>query len=276
MMKVFAERYIKMKESNPDISLFMPGNVETALYNTLYIYMENNKEVFGKLDKLAWTKLFNYRVNEYQEAFVKFGFNILDEINNGNCIYKFAIIDFLLQEIDNLKKIEEKDIPSFAEELNKEFERLKFGYRIISNHVAPITDPLEKEEIDKAINEVTDNVKEHLKDALKFLSDNKSPDYRNSVKESLSAVEAFCYKYTKKVTLTDSLKILDKKGVIHKNLKDAFDSLYYYSSSKNTGSRHGWAVDDDTFVPTYYEARFTLVTCSTFINYLKGKFGEDF
>ena len=108
--------------------------------------------------------------------------------------------------------------------------------------------------------------------ALHYLSDKETPDYRNSVKESLSAVEAFCYNYTKKVTLTDSLKVLDKKGVLHNQLKDAFESLYYYSSAKNTGSRHGRAIEDNTFVPTYYEAKFMLVACSAFINYLRGKF----
>ena len=111
--------------------------------------------------------------------------------------------------------------------------------------------------------------------ALLYLSNKNTPDYRNSMKESLSAVEAFCYKYTKKVTLTDSLKVLDKKGVLHNQLKGAFESLYYYSSAKTTGSRHGWAIEDNTFVPTYYEARFMLVTCSAFINYIKGKFSED-
>lgn len=272
-MERYAKRYIMMKESHPDVAKKMPNNAETALYNTLYTYKERNEEVFANLDRLVWTNFFNYRIDEYEPN--KFGFCIFDEGFHGNCILKFAIIDFLLQEIDKLRETKEKDIPSFVQELNKEFERVNYGYRIVNNHVIPITDPIEIDEIEKATKEITDNVKEHLNKALLFLSDKKSPDYRNSVKESLSAVEAFCYKYTKKVTLTDSLKVLDKKGVLHNQLKDAFDSLYYYSSAKNTGSRHGWAIEDNTFVPTYYEARFMLVTCSAFINYIKGKFSED-
>ena len=274
-MNVFAERYIKMKERNPDIAKTMPEDAATALHNTLYTYKEKHEEVFAKLDKLAWTHFFNYRIDEYEQGKAMFGYYLFDEVGRGNCIKDFAIIDFLLHEIENLKKTEGKEIPGFAKELNKEFERINYGYRIINNHVSPITDPEEIKEIEKATSEVTDNVKEQLNKALQFLSDKKNPDYRNSVKESLSAVEAFCYRYTKKVTLTDSLKALDKKCVLHKQLKDAFESLYYYSSAKNTGSKHGWAVDDDTFVPTYYEARFMLVTCSAFINYLKGKFGEE-
>lgn len=272
-MNSFAKRYISMKEANPSIAGKMPIDVETALYNTLYRYKESNEDVFAKLDKLVWTNFFNYRIDEYEPN--KFGLCIFDEGFHGNCILKFAIIDFLLQEIDNLRETEDENIPDFTQELNGEFERVNYGYRIINNHVIPITDPLEIDEIEIATNEVTDNVREHMNKALLYLSDKKSPDYRNSVKESLSAVEAFCYKYTKKVILTDSLKVLDKKGVLHNQLKGAFESLYYYSSAKTTGSRHGWAVDDDTFIPTYYEARFILVTCSAFINYIQGKFSEE-
>lgn len=276
-MEKYSKRYISMKETNPDIAERMPNDAETALYNTLFTYKEKNEEVFAKLDKLAWTDFFNYRIDEYEQQKAKFGYNLLDDglFGMGNCIYRFSVIDFLLQEIEKLRKTEEKDIPSFAQELNKEFERVNYGYRIIGNHVAPITDSEEKKEIERAISGVSDNVKEHLNRAIQYLSDKIKPDYRNSVKESISAVEAFCYKYTKKTVLSDSLKVLDKRSLLHPLLIDTFESLYYYSSAKNTGSRHGWAVEEDKYVPTYYEARFMFVSCTAFINYLKGKLDED-
>ena len=253
----------------------MPRDAQTVLYNVLYKYMEANESVFAELDKLAWTDFFTYRVDEYEQGKKVFGYYLLDELFAGNCIWTFAIIDYLLHTIENLKKTKTEFIPSFAQELNEGFEKVNYGYRIINNHITPITDSKEIEEIEKAINEVPDNVKEHFNRAVQYLSDKLNPDYRNSVKESISAVEAFCYKYTKKVILSDSLKVLDKRGVLHPILKDTFESLYYYSSAKNTGSRHGWAVDNGTFVPTYYEARFMLVACTAFINYIKGRFTKD-
>lgn len=39
---------------------------------------------------------------------------------------------------------------------------------------------------------------------------------------------------------------------------------------------NGNPVDDNAFVSTNYEAKFIFITCSAFINYLKGKFGEEF
>lgn len=262
-----------MKETNPDIAGGMPNDAETALYNTLFTYKERNEELFAKLDRLVWTNFFNYRIDDYEPN--RFGLCIFDEGFHGNCILKFALIDFLLHEIDNLRETGEKDIPSFVQELNKEFERVNYGYRIINSHVIPITDPKEMDEIEKAINGVPDNVKEHLSRAIQHLSHKQNPDYRNSVKESISAVEAFCEKYTGENVLTKALSIIDKQKVLTKNLIDAFKNLYNYTSEKETGARHGWATEDDKSIPTYYEARFMLVACSAFINYIKGKFTEN-
>ena len=85
----------------------------------------------------------------------------------------------------------------------------------------------------------------------------------------------FCEKYTGSDVLATSLNTFNKKKKLHPQLIEAFKNLYSYSSQKNTGSRHGWAVEDDTFVPTFYEARFMLVASSAFINYIKGKFSEN-
>lgn len=272
-MNLFAERYFSMKDTNPDIAEGMPNDAETALYNTLYTYKERNEEVFAKLDRLVWTNFFNYRIDEYEPN--RFGLCIFDEGFRGNCILKFAIIDFLLHEIENLRRTTGKEIPSFSQELNEGFERVRYGYRIINNHVTPITSPKEIEEIEKAIRCVPDNVKEHFNRAIQHLSNKQNPDYRNSVKESISAVEAFCERYTKESTLTSALVKIDKRKVLTKNLVDAFKNLYNYTSEKETGARHGWAIDDNKSVPTYYEARFMLVACSAFINYIKGKFSEN-
>lgn len=276
-MNVFAERFFNMKRTNPDITERMPNDAETALYNTIFTYMEKNEEIFAKLDKLAWTKFFNYKIDEYDQQKTKYGYYLLDEglFGMGNCIYKFAIIDFLLSEIENLRQLEGTDIPSFAQELNKEFERVNYGFRIICNHITPITDPEEIIEIENANQAVPDNIRVHLNCALHELSKKNNADYRVSVHESLSAVEAFCENYTGTDVLSKALYLLDKKKKLHPQIIKAFENLYCYSSDKKTGARHGLAVEDDTYVPTYYEARFMFVACSAFINYLRGKFVED-
>lgn len=106
--------------------------------------------------------------------------------------------------------------------------------------------------------------------ANKLLSDRDNPDYENSIKESISAVEAICEIITdakgKETTLGAILKKLDKNGiVIHKALLSAFSSLYGYTSDAN-GIRHAGDFDGPT--ASFEEAKFMLVACCAFINYL--------
>ena len=162
----------------------------------------------------------------------------------------------------------------FADTLNKEFERLHYGYRIVDNKVAPITSKEEIEAIEKAFDGSKNNIKMHLSKALKLFSDKEQPDYRNSIKESISAVEALCRELTGESTLGNALKKLESQGIaIQSQLKEAFTKLYAYTNQPDTGIRHSLMDDDATYHPSYNEAYFMLVSCSAFINYLRGVAG---
>ena len=96
------------------------------------------------------------------------------------------------------------------------------------------------------------------------------PDYRNSIKESISAVECLCRDITRKSSLDTALKHLIKKGIsINPQLQSGFENLYYYTNDKRTGVRH--ALMDDSNAPTSAEATYMLVICSAFINYVNMK-----
>ncbi|KKL64859.1 hypothetical protein LCGC14_2160790, partial [marine sediment metagenome] len=112
----------------------------------------------------------------------------------------------------------------------------------------------------------------HINDALKFLSDRKEPNYRNSVKESISAVESICQIITqnKNVTLGKALKRIEDHIKIHGALKNAFSQLYGYTSSEG-GIRH--ALLDESNID-FEDAKFMLISCSAFINYLKVKISK--
>ena len=99
------------------------------------------------------------------------------------------------------------------------------------------------------------------------LSDRKSPDYRNSIKESISAVEGMCALITRqeRSDLNAALRELERHVGLHGALKAAFNSLYGFSSDSN-GIRH--ALLDEAKL-TFDDAKFMLVTCSAFVNYLK-------
>lgn len=147
------------------------------------------------------------------------------------------------------------------------------GYRIIDGKVAPISSTEEVEAIQKAIGDKTfPGASAHMKSALDLLSNKTNPDYRNSIKESISAVESVSCTITKSksATLGAALKELAKKHELHPALEGGFLKLYGYTSDSD-GIRH--AMLDEPQL-TQADAIYFLVSCSAFINYLKSKMAE--
>jgi hypothetical protein len=153
---------------------------------------------------------------------------------------------------------------------NEYFKREFVGYRFVDNKIMPISDSIEIDSIEECLGNKLKPVTEHISKANKFLADRTHPDYENSIKESISAVEAMCEIITgltgKEATLGNMLKKLEDKGIeIHKVLKSAFNKLYGYTSDAN-GIRHAGDIGGSS--STFEEAKFMLVTCCAFINYL--------
>ena len=159
---------------------------------------------------------------------------------------------------------------SIYEIANSYLQREYVGYRFIDEQLTPISDDYELEAVKQALDNPYSPVYEHLSKANKLLGDRTSPDYENSIKESISAVEALCEILTgitgKEASLGKLLKKLEDNGVvIHAGLKAAFNMLYGYTSDAN-GIRHAGNIGGPS--STFEEAKFMLVSCSAFVNYL--------
>lgn len=122
---------------------------------------------------------------------------------------------------------------------NYRLEAEMAGYRFIGAEIAPITDAEEIAEIEEAAKASQDAVATHINRALELLSDRQKPDYRNSIKESISAVETLVAIEvgTKKGTLGQLLKQMEKNKGLHPALKTAFSNLYGYTNDED-GIRH--------------------------------------
>lgn len=158
------------------------------------------------------------------------------------------------------------------EKCNQLFEREYVGYRFIGGLISPISNEIEMDTIQESLDGAYSSVDSHIIKALKLLANREHPDYENSIKESISSVEAICEIITgtrgKEATLGNMLKKMEKKGIIiHSALKSAFNILYGYTSDAN-GIRH--AGDIGGKASTFEEAKFMLISCCAFINYLKG------
>lgn len=182
------------------------------------------------------------------------------------------ILSFSVSDNKLIGGDEKEKISNFKNGVNKIFVEENIGYRIINNQVVNITTEEEINEIEKAMDSVFDSVNDHFEKALSFYSDRKNPDYKNSIKESISAVESMCCIICgKKVELGKALGKLEKNGIyIHGAMKNGFQALYGYASDES-GIRHGGIEDKEV---TEEDAKFMLVTCSAFVNYLKVKFNK--
>ena len=144
------------------------------------------------------------------------------------------------------------------------------GYRFVGDLLTPITDDNELQAIQEAIEESVktnlSGVHEHLRAALSKLSDRKDPDYRNSIKESISAVESLCQVILgdPKATLGKALKVVKDKIGLHTALEQSFSAIYGYASDEG-GIRHAMLGKSDC---EFEDAKYMLVSCSAFIKYL--------
>ena len=156
---------------------------------------------------------------------------------------------------------------SFLEVLNERFEQELVGYRIIGLEITPVDSNAEAEAITGALSDtdVIAGARHALDRAIELLADRATPDYPNSIKESISAVEAVVKKVTGEGTLGKGLTKLEGAGLtIHPALKGAWSQMYGWTSNDD-GIRHGGieAADADQAL-----AKYVLVTCSAFVSYL--------
>jgi hypothetical protein len=183
----------------------------------------------------------------------------------------YEVYDFIEFNVNTYSSLEVRDI-------NNVLTRELSAYRFVDKKLVKITADEELEEIEQAIKiqSSTHFASKHLKEALKLFAAKQNPDYRNSIKESISAVEAICTAITKVTgnetsTLGTALKEIEKKGHIelHPALKQGFDKLYGYTS--DGGIRHFLKSDKEV---NFEDAKFMLVSCSAFVNYLTEKAGK--
>lgn len=181
----------------------------------------------------------------------------------------YRIYDF----IEKYLRLSDEDT---AERMTKEFNRILeeevAPYRILKGLVVPIISKSELISIGETIDTEYESVSIHISKALELYSDRQKPDYENSVKESISSVEAMCCIITGtsggSATLGNTLKKLRDCGVyIHPAMETAFKQLYGYTSDSG-GIRHG----SIEFVEVASEdAKYMMVSCAAFVNYLMEK-----
>lgn len=185
------------------------------------------------------------------------------------CIWHevYDFIEFVFEQLPD------RFLEKLRNSINNVLREENSAYRLVSIQFAEITSDSEIESLEQATSTPFSGVNTHMQAAVSFFSDRKSPDYRNSIKESISAVESLFMILCKKksATLSEGLKALPDSITIHPALLKGFEKIYAYTSD-DQGVRHGIF---DTPSATFSDAKFMAVSCSAFITYVIGKCAES-
>jgi AbiJ N-terminal domain 4 len=174
----------------------------------------------------------------------------------------FEVYDFIEFTADNFPYTGYEE---YVRGCNIVLEQEVSAYRFVDLVITRVTDETEIAAIDTALAGPKDPVRTHLRRALELFSDRPSPDYRNSIKESISAVESLVSTVVgKKGTLGQ----LAKQIGVHPALHKAFGNLYGYTSDED-GIRH--AILEPGNSVGFEDAKFFLVVCSAFVSFVESK-----
>ena len=271
-MSSFSERYGHTKTEK----IFQLNQVDQVLRTKIWNIL--NAAVWQQYDPQGYSQT-NDRINQLVKIlWVHYFGKDLDELPffryHGNGAYDFLKTYFFrcqwFDVYNFLEEIVKIDGRMFSvvirDGINKELELNNAAYRFVDDKIMQITDENEIQAIEDGLTDADAPVREHLQTSLHMLSDREHPDYRNSIKESISAVEAACKILTgnKSATLNKALKDI---GGIHPVLKSLFDRFYAYAGDEE-GVRHS-LFDESKEEITYAEAKYMLVSCAAFISYLK-------
>lgn len=275
-MVLFSKRYGYTNPSDVIIRERITPEIQNAILTCYDDLLDSLKQyhyekIYYNMDLYIWTYFFNLRKStwDYYSPIIT---NFIGN-NQNEWFKKLDIIELCIKYLyvvakDSDNQYIARSIERFERNLQYNFKRLNFAYRIINKEIVEITSEEEIKTIEIALNTSNDNIKTHLNNALELYSQRPVADYRNSIKESISAVEAISRNITGENVL--NFKKMEEKGVvIPAVLRKAFECLYGYTNDKTTGIRH--ALMDDTNAPQAEEALFMLVSCSAFINYLNKK-----
>lgn len=255
--------------------------LRTELWNTYYIFITNkyleadgaDKRTFRKFHKILWIDYFKLAIDDFPRFDTDFFEVVRRHIELKDWFKVYNLFEFILSQIEYSNIYNYKD---FTNRINLKLRENNSAYTLNGNKFIPITNELEINELKQTLvlanNFSLNGIQQHLNSAIEFFSLKPSPDYRNSIKESISMVESIARIIEPNAkTLGEALNKLDLNQKINGTFKSGFEKLYAYTNGKH-GIRH--AIMEEQTVE-FEDAKFFLIACSAFTNYLVEKARKD-
>jgi hypothetical protein len=296
-MPSFSERYGYSEKHDTSQIECMDDDLRTSIYNVIYdeFHEHNTVAIAEDLSRQIWSKCWHKALDEFPDYYDDHGFVNALKLWFQECPWNQAYD--LVEFIANKYKITDDSqqsypgvfldepphaafahpyLEDFRNEINEALQRERAGYRLVETLVSPITNTAELDSINQVLqaSDTFGTARKHLYKALELFSIRGNPDYENTVKESISAIEAAARTVSgnEKATLGAALKSIQKSKKVHPALIEGWQKLYGFTSDAG-GIRHAEHPDD--FHVDGALAKYMLVSCSGFVNYLIEIAGDD-
>ncbi|MCH9758744.1 MAG: hypothetical protein K0U19_06500 [Proteobacteria bacterium] len=246
MWQVIGENFFHIRYNK--IIEYTPEGYRNQMDIDCDVVDERTQEIIGMYDEIyiRWYRIFDF--TEFVYVIMK------EKINEASRNEK--------------RRLQYKKLTKLEADINSVLREHVIGYTFINGKFIPLTDEEQLAELAKAAATPYQNANEHIKKATQLFSNRTKPDYANSIKESISAVESAAVELTgeENTTLGQAIKALKANGInLHPAFEEALSKLYGFTSD-SAGIRHGGT--GEPLQQDQATARFMLITCSAFVNYI--------
>ena len=258
------------------------NELRTSVYNALFQWLDIMDKANGRLGgvvKDVWAGYWRKPLDEMPDRTYWFQKSLKDYCEKCDWFGLYDVIEAIAASVDaeqeewgygypqQLSKKDKLDLLGML--VNEALEREHSGYRYVEKVIVPITnkDELSSLEAAAAGGGLFSGAGMHMRSALAHIAAKPEPDYRNAVKEAISAVEsaAKAFAGSDSGTLADAVKILKRDYNLHPALADGWLKLYGFTNDEG-GIRH--SASNDEVKVDFALAKYMVVTASAFVNYL--------
>ena len=252
----------------------LPKRARTLLWDVVYLYTLRRMDQNGNWKyRRQWEAIFEeLSTGHYQLTLEEADtLDIVDAIHRCKRSIYDEPFNSVLDLVERIMR--HRSCPAvFCDDMASAFSKAQLPYTVVLGEHPTIV-PAFSEEEGKAISaglgytEMAglSGAHAHLKKAVEQI---RRGEFRDSVRESICAVESACQSLTQK-DLTTAVRALERDGMVHPALGSAIRKLYGYASNED-GVRHALKESDQTNVRRE-EAAFMLSSCAAFCSYLVQK-----
>lgn len=236
------------------------NQTRTDLWNVIIHDKFLDKETPPVSEEEIWAFHLTQKIDGYRPSYLRGQLN--QKVFEGKWWEVYDLLEFLVRRTDPYLR------PKLVEHINIVLAMNRAGCRVVDDSVVPVTDAEEVKSIELAANSTVANARIHIKNAVELFSDRGNSNFAKVIHEAMSGAEAAAQVLANKpgATLGDALSALQKNQTdLHPALLEGWKRLYGFTSDSG-GIRH--ALKDGTDQPDQDLARYFLITCSAFVNWV--------